>query len=454
MNAENLQDARRYLDLLDARAKSFTFQTFHDAKPPTRPELAKVITRSPALPELRQMHSSGAGVYVTINETDGGGRKSENIVRVRAVWQEDDDGFGGALPIPPSLVVQSSPGCFHRYWFVADDWPADEQGRKDFAAVMERMVESYGSDKNAKDISRVLRVPGFLHRKEEPYPVRIVEASGKRYTRAEIIAAFPRVERPQTNGAHYEWRPDDDERIRDALRYISAEDRDVWLQIGMAIKDHMGDAGRPLWDDWSRQSTKFVERDQEHAWRSLRRNGITIATLFHHAKQAGWQNGVSAFSANGLKVNQERASEVSAVSAVSANDWDNPDWSILDDRRGQLPDFPLDVLNEPLRETVKRTALGAGVTVDHVVAPLIGIASSLIGMSYRVQATTSWLQPATCWTVIVGFSGTGKTPGIDVTRRVLKKLEEIDRPNNDRARRAHESRKEQADATRKNWQNR
>jgi Primase C terminal 2 (PriCT-2)/Protein of unknown function (DUF3987) len=130
-----------------------------------------------------------------------------------------------------------------------------------------------------------------LHRKGEPHPVTLVEASGKRYTRAQILAAFPPVERPQTNGAHYEWKPrdNDDERIRDALRYISAEDRDVWLQIGMAIKDHMGDAGRHLWDDWSRQSMKFVERDQEHAWRSLRRNGITIATLFHHAKQGGWQ---------------------------------------------------------------------------------------------------------------------------------------------------------------------
>jgi hypothetical protein len=313
--AVNQQDARRYLDLLDARAQSFTFQTFHDAKPPTRPELAKIITHSPALPELLQMHTSGAGVYVTINETDGKGRKSENIVRVRAVWQEDDDGFGGALPIPPSLVVQSSPGCFHRYWFVADDWPADEQGRKDFAAVMERMVESYGSDKNAKDICRVLRVPGFLHRKGEPHPVTIVEASGKRYTRAQILAAFPPVERAQTNGAHYEWRPrhDDDERIREALQYVNADDRSVWLECGMAIKAHLGDGGRPLWDDWSRQSAKFDQRDQDTTWRGFRRNGIAIGTLFHHAKQAGWQGGWSADGSRAQIVGVADAPEVDLV---------------------------------------------------------------------------------------------------------------------------------------------
>jgi hypothetical protein len=47
---------------------------------------------------------------------------------------------------------------------VADpnEWPADDLGRADFTTVMERMVESYGSDKNAKDISRVMRGQSIL----------------------------------------------------------------------------------------------------------------------------------------------------------------------------------------------------------------------------------------------------------------------------------------------------
>jgi hypothetical protein len=258
----NQADAGRFLKLLDPKAKSFTFQTFDDKKTARR-DLARVI-HSPAWAELLQMHAHGAGIYATINETDGKGRGSDNIVRVRAIWQDDDDGFTGAFPLAPSLVVQSSPGRFQRYWLVADDWPADEQGRKDFAAVMDRMVESYGNDKGAKDISRVLRVPGFLHRKQSPQLVSIVEASGKRYTRAEILAAFPPVER-QKSTPHHEWKPRDneDERIRDALNAINADDRAIWLECGMALKAHMGEAGRPLWDSWSRQSTKFRERDQE-----------------------------------------------------------------------------------------------------------------------------------------------------------------------------------------------
>jgi hypothetical protein len=134
-------EARRFLRLLDAKAKSFTFQTFHDKKPTTRPELARVL-HTPAWSDLVQLHANGAGVYVTINETDAKGRTSENIIRVRAIWQDDDAGFNGTFPLTPSLTVQSSPGRYQRYWFV-DDWPADEQGRKDFAATMERMVLSY-----------------------------------------------------------------------------------------------------------------------------------------------------------------------------------------------------------------------------------------------------------------------------------------------------------------------
>ena len=42
----------------------------------------------------------------------------------------------------------------------------------------------------------------------------------------------------------------------------------------------------------------------------------------------------------------------------------------------------------------------------------------------RLKATASWFQPATCWTALVGYSGTGKTPGHTVTRRAAKEVEQ------------------------------
>ena len=288
--------AFRFLRLFDSRLSAFTFQTFAEKGDDSSNIVPRVIhLRDRSLDELIREHDAGAGVYVVANKTDGAGRKSDNIVRIRAVWQEDDDGFAGIFPLEPSIIVETSAGHFHRYWLVADDWAADEQGRVDFAGVMERMVETYGSDKGAKDISRVLRLPGFLHRKADkgpvvPFMVRIVQASGRRYTRAQILAAFPPVVREKTQAPAKEWQPrgDDDQRIRDALDHINADDRDAWCQIGMALKDYYGDSGRPLWDSWSRRSGKFNERDQDKTWRSFRRNGIGIGTLFHHAKQAGW----------------------------------------------------------------------------------------------------------------------------------------------------------------------
>src|SRR5262249_34936141 len=131
--------------------------------------------------------------------------------------------------------------------------------------------------------------------------------------------------------------------------------------------------------------------------------------------------------------------------------WDAPDWSILDDRRGELPDFPLDCLGKPLRAWVERAAPGAGVTAAHVAVPALGIASGLIGMARRVRACSSWLEPMTCWVGIVGASGSGKTPGIDAIKRALGQIERDNQSKVSGLQREHESRIENARAARAHW---
>jgi Protein of unknown function (DUF3987) len=133
------------------------------------------------------------------------------------------------------------------------------------------------------------------------------------------------------------------------------------------------------------------------------------------------------------------------------HDWSSPDWSILDDRRGELPEFPLDCLSEPLGAWVNRVSRGAAVTPAHVAVPALGIASSLIGMARRVRATRSWLEPMTCWAAIVGASGTGKTPGIDTVKRPLAQIERNSREEIAKLQRTHESRVEAARAARAFW---
>jgi hypothetical protein len=128
-----------------------------------------------------------------------------------------------------------------------------------------------------------------------------------------------------------------------------------------------------------------------------------------------------------------------------------PDWSILDDRRGELPDFPMDTLSDHCRGWVDRAAHGAGATPAHVATPLLGTVASLIGTARRVSASRSWTQPMTTWTALVGLSGTSKTPGIDATKRALSQIERDRRSKISELRRAHEGRVEAAKAARASW---
>jgi hypothetical protein len=137
--------------------------------------------------------------------------------------------------------------------------------------------------------------------------------------------------------------------------------------------------------------------------------------------------------------------------AQPVHDWDDPDWSILDDRRGDLPAFPLAVFSPAMRALIIRTSEGAGVTPAHVAVPLIGVVSGLIGCARRVKVTKSWMQATTCWTVIVGFSGTGKTPGLNVVRRALKQIERDSREKEKERERKHETKKIAAKAALKIW---
>lgn len=79
-------------------------------------------------------------------------------------------------------------------------------------------------------------------------------------------------------------------RAEAALQFICSDDRDVWVAMGMALQSEYGDAARDLWMDWSRQSDRFREADARAVWRSFRGAGVSIASLFHEAKQNGWRD--------------------------------------------------------------------------------------------------------------------------------------------------------------------
>jgi hypothetical protein len=93
-----------------------------------------------------------------------------------------------AAPLPPSLIIRSSlPHKLHPYWLV------DRVGVDEFATLQAALIGIFGGDPACKNLSRVMRVPGFLHTKGSPILSTIVEATGARYTRDEMLAAFPKL---------------------------------------------------------------------------------------------------------------------------------------------------------------------------------------------------------------------------------------------------------------------
>jgi len=131
--------------------------------------------------------------------------------------------------------------------------------------------------------------------------------------------------------------------------------------------------------------------------------------------------------------------------------WAEPDESLVEDRRGELPEFPVEAFPPRLSNWLLRASRGAGVRSDHIAVPLLGVTSSLIGMARRVQATTAWLEPMTLWTCVVAQSGDRKTPGLKVLLRALDRIEKENSPQYREAHRAHQMRAQVAKETMKRW---
>lgn len=91
---------------------------------------------------------------------------------------------------------------------------------------------------------------------------------------------------------------DEVDRIREALSFISCEDHDEWLRVGMALRSTGArNQALTLWAEWSQSSPKFDEKamiKRWHSFREFRHDGseIKIATLFAMARDGGWAGDV------------------------------------------------------------------------------------------------------------------------------------------------------------------
>lgn len=163
-----------------------------------RPDAPSKAAIRCGLSEAREWNTPerGFGVFQTVNDFGDGPRRKDHLKRIRAWAVDMDEGTKAEMhaklhtsPLVPSMIVETKRG-YQAYW-CARDGQADHWN----AIVLERLVAHYGADRNARDLCRILRVPGFLHLKDpaDPFRVRLVWQQQVSYLERQLAEAFPWV---------------------------------------------------------------------------------------------------------------------------------------------------------------------------------------------------------------------------------------------------------------------
>jgi hypothetical protein len=290
----NPSEAERHLKILDPTVTNFDFRTFDDNAERDDPKLTRVFYGPLAqyADELKYLNDRGAGVFVTVNETDGKGRKAENIIRARAQFADLD---GAPLEpvlqntVKPHIIVETSPKRFHPYWLVKD------MPLGDFTSVQKAIIKRFNSDPAIHDLPRVMRLSAFYHRKREPFLVRIISTTdappypASYFERAKEEPHIPGDKEPAT--------------IRDimlaegALEIIPPmmawHDRNyIGMATWRATDGH--EEGFEAWCQWLERSGRFNKRAAENQWYRYFRSKpvkLGLGTLIFLANQVdpNWQ---------------------------------------------------------------------------------------------------------------------------------------------------------------------
>ena len=266
---------------------------------------------------LRAANDAGLNVSMAINEITGDKRQSENVTKIHAVFIDIDDDANTlqslkALPLPPHIVIQTSPGRLHAYWFVTG-CPVSQ-----FSAVQKALAKRFDTDHSVSDLARAMRLAGTHNRKygnaflckivheltSAPVSVSTVIRKLKLDVNAVPDATAKNAKltlaKSHTSAGHKRLVVSDTllARIRAALDAINPDDRWIWLVCGMALHSKFAsEKGYDLWTAWSKRSEKFDEKDQLKTWNRFKSGGgVNLCTLFWIAKQSGATQTVDAMS--------------------------------------------------------------------------------------------------------------------------------------------------------------
>jgi len=222
------------------------------------------------------------GIYLAQNDFgDSGSNLTEDIQRVRVIFIDDDTKTDfdrevrppSDFPVPYSFHVSTSPGCYHYIWRV------DVKGKKGIArakALQRRIVDAEKGDPNAKDISRVLRIPTLVNTKYDPAPLVTWELNNEDIVDFDTLdKAYPIptakvIPISSASGAESEVEWEQALYLIDQFDAESAFKREDWLKVLMGIANEFKAKGLELAHKFSQKCPdKYDADDVEKTYSSL-----------------------------------------------------------------------------------------------------------------------------------------------------------------------------------------
>jgi hypothetical protein len=85
--------------------------------------------------------------------------------------------------------------------------------------------------------------------------------------------------------------------------------------------------------------------------------------------------------------------------------------------------FPTDALPAVPRDFIRQGATALGCDESFIALPLLAALASAVGNTRRIRLKRSWCEPCIVWAVIVGDSGTLKSPAFDLAMKPLRRLQ-------------------------------
>lgn len=396
----DLDEAARFLTALaGGEPESFTFQTFGDrqGKAPAPRVLHGTLAQHGVV--LEKANRAGAGVFVTVNATDGKGRMADNIVGIRALFL-DLDGAPlspvAAAAIAPHIVVESSPGRFHAYWLVSGCELAD------FRRWQQVLAARFGGDPVVCDLPRVMRLPGFWHRKGAPFRTRIVSLDDAQpYPIGELVAGLgltaSQTPPPAASGGA--------------------------VGVDRRADGHTGGGG-PIVAQGGRNAALTRVAG------TLRRQGLTaeaIEAALHDVNRRRCQPPLDAAEVRTIARSIARYPSASAGALVDAQviDWPAP----LVPGQVEVPPIPAALLPDYLGEMAQAVAESTQTASASAVMLTLPMIAAAVQRRFVVApfGDDDYTEPLAIWTLVALVSGARKTPILTALSDPLRHWEKLRR---------------------------